>query len=453
MRTRFIASLALCGAALWACDKTDKPSVAEPAMTQVSQPDPVKPPNPEAPSKPVPDREPAPPSETRGPVDRSEALQSTLARMEKGDFGQAFKYLAEDVIWTEVGLPDGKLTSVPAIVGFHERSRTGFSDFHMKARRIIESADYQVVEFVWSARHTGAFADGTAATNKVATLPGAMLLRYQQDGLIDRVWVFQDWPNALQQLGLAPDLPRNFNPFPLPEETEIVIGRYEPLFRERYEGFVARLGADDVRTTLSERATDDFTWIDLDSGQRVSAQDARNTYFAERSGEFQRDGIDIEAAVGAGPFFAAYVTNKLVYKGGFMGVPANDQKITTHTLDIVQFDAEKMRFKTLASYGNSYEILATLGVTAGMTARPEAKVGSFAIAACDDYVEHMRACFDSLPDATREATREALDQQIVAWQKDHSDGTARDNVKRACESAARSAHVTYASACPRVDWE
>jgi len=41
-------------------------------------------------------------------------------------------------------------------------------DFHIKAKRIIEAADYQVVEYVWSAKHTGAFADGTVATDKVA---------------------------------------------------------------------------------------------------------------------------------------------------------------------------------------------------------------------------------------------------------------------------------------------
>ncbi len=452
-----IASIAVSGIALGACgmsnDKSEKDPIPEPATAQVSQDQPVMPTAPEPPSAPEVDREQATPGERRGPVDRAGALQSTLAQMERGDFGEAFKYLAEDVVWTEVGLPDGELTSVPEIVGYEEKSRTGFSEFQIKARRIIESADYQVVEFVWSARHTGAFADGTAATNKVAVVPGAMLLRYQKNGLINRVWVFQDWPNALQQLGLAQGLPADFKTVAFPTHTEIVIGRYEPLFREKYEGFVDKLGPRDYRATLGDHTAADFAWSDLDSGQLVSTHDGTNTYFAQRRGSFERDGFAIETAIGAGPFFAAYVTNNLVYKGGFMGVPADNQKITTHTLDIVSFELETLRFKTLASYGNSYEILAALGVSAGAAARPEAKAGRFAIEACDDYVEHMRACLQSLPVANQEATRERLDQQIVRWQTDHKDGGSRDDVKRSCDAATAAAKTEYASACPRVEWE
>jgi len=49
-----------------------------------------------------------------------------------------------------------------------------------------------------------------------------------------------------------------------------------------------------------------------------------NTTSAEARGGFQRDGFAIETAIGAGSFFAAYVTNNLVYKGGFMGVAAEN---------------------------------------------------------------------------------------------------------------------------------
>jgi len=452
--TWILASIAVGGIALGGCGKdNEKPSVAEPATAQVSQAEPIMPAAPEVPSEPLPDREDVTPNKMRGPVDRSGSLQSTLAHMERGEFGEAFKYLAEDVAWTEVGLPDGQFTSVPEIIGYEEKSRTGFSEFQIKARRIIESDDYQVAEFVWSARHTGAFADGTAATDKVVVMPGAMLLRYQRNGLIDRVWVFQDWPNALQQLGLAANLPADFKAAAFPSTTEVVIGRYEPRFREKYEGFVNKLGPADCRATLSEQTTSDFAWNDLDSGQLVTSHDGSNTYFAQRRGSFERDGFAIETALGAGPYFVAYVTNNLIYRGGFMAVPADGQKITTHTLDVVSFDEETMRFKSLTSYGNSYEILAALGITAGAMARPEAKTGSFAIGACDDYVSHMRACLESLPVATQSATRERLDQQIVRWQSEHKDGSSRDDVKRSCETANAKSKNEYASACPRVEWE
>lgn len=445
----FIAS----GVSLGACKGAVEPPMAEPATAQVSQSEPEKPLTPEAPSEPAVNRLPSAPSEVRGPVDRSEALQSTLAHMERGDFGQAFKYLAAEVVWTEVGLPNGELDSVPELISYQERSRTGFSEFRIKASRILESADYQVVEFVWAARHTGAFADGTAATNKVAVLPGAMLLRYQGNGLVDRVWVFQDWTSVLQQLGLAADLPRDFKPSSFPGETEVIIGRYEPILRERYESFVAKLGRDDFQATLAARTTPDFAWTDLGSGQLVSGHDGSNSYFAQRQGRFARERSVLEAAVGAGPFFAAYVTNTLVYQGGYLGVPGSDQSITTHTLDIVRFDADNTRLVSLVSYGNSYEIMAALGITAGAAPRPEAKDGRFAITACDDYVTHMRACLDSLPAETREATRAVTDAQILEWQKQHRDLDSRAAVEKACQQTAAQARLTYASACPRVEWE
>src|SRR5690606_30204854 len=135
------------------------------------------------------------PEDVKGPTDRTAAIQQSLQDFVAGNYAAAFKYLEDDVTWTEVGLPDGELTSKEALIKFQERQRAGFSDLQMKAARIIEAADYQVVEFVWTAKHTGTFADGTQATNKTVTMPGAMLVHYDtDDGMVDKVWVFQDWP-------------------------------------------------------------------------------------------------------------------------------------------------------------------------------------------------------------------------------------------------------------------
>ena len=441
---------ALAGAAL-GCDRSTPKAAPEPATAQVSQVDAERPVVPEAPSEPLAER--PIPTAARGPVDRAAAVTSTFAHIEKGELGQAFKYLADEIVWTEVGLPDGELESVAEIVAFQEKSRTGLSDFRMRAKRILESGDYQVVEYVWSARHSGAFADGTEATNKTVVLPAAMMLRYREDGLIDRVWVFQDWPNALQQLGLAPDLPREFRPFMLPETTEVVLGPTDAAYRDAYEGFLGGLGPDTYRDTLAQRTADDFAWIDLTSGNLVVDHDGSNTYLAHRAGRFERTATVFDATINAGAFFAAFTTNEIVYRGGFMGVPANDQKITTHTLDVVRFDPETLRFETLASYGNSYEILSALGLTAGTASRPEARSGRFAIEACDDYVEHMTRCLESVDGKPRDVMIEALDQQVTRWQKDHGDGMGRDAVRVSCETATEVARRSYQSTCPRVEWE
>ena len=362
------------------------------------------------------------------------------------------KYVAEDIKWTEVGLPDGELDSLDEIVQYETRSRTGFSDVKITPSRIIESADYEVVEYVWSAHHTGAFADGTAATDKVATLPGAMLIRYDSDGLIDRVWRFQDWPSALQQLGLAPGLPAGFRAVEAPTRAEVVMGPNATDYRTTYVDFMSRLGSD-VKGAYAERTTDDFAWSDFSSGRHVTTRDTAGPYFAMSQGTFAQDSMDIETAISAGPYFVAYVTHKLVYKGGILDVPADNQKVTTHTLDIVQFDPATTRLKTLASYGNSYEILAGLNITAGAASRPQAKDLRFGIDACDDYVTHMRECMESLDGTARESARVALDAQIAQWQRDNGVGELRERVKTSCQALLDAAKTAYASTCPRVGWD
>ncbi len=438
---------------LLACDKSKAPG-PESATAQMNKVEPAAPEKPTTPSEP--DREQKPPTaaERRGPTDRAEAMKLTIKEMERGEFRQAFKHLDDGIVWTEVGLPDGEFDTIDEVVGYQQRSRTGYSDFRLRAKRIIASADYQVVEFVWSARHSGAFADGTPATNKVVTLPGAMMLRYQDDGLIDRVWVFQDWPLALKQLGLSPNLPADFKPFPLPEQTALVTGPHNELFKERYQTFASRLGPADLDTTLGERVADDFSWTDFESGMMLTGRDATKEYLARRFTSFLPQSSNIEASVGAGTFYAAYVTNELVYKGGFMGVAGTDQKITTHTLDIVEFDPEMLRFKTLVRYGNSYEILAglNLNASAGVTT-PAAKDERFGLKACDDYVNHMRACIESQDAAKQTEMRSALDAQLVKWQAEQKDTELRGGVMRSCEDAHLLAKQSLGASCPRVTWE
>ncbi len=447
-----LAIATVAGLALGACGKKDAPPEAP--IAQLNKPDPAKPATPATPPAPDKDRELPTEADRKAPLNRTDTIKETFKLMEKGDLGQALRYLDKDVDWTEVGLPAGEFESADAVIAYQQKARTGFSDVKMRPRRIIESADYQVVEYVWSARHSGAFADGTAATEKVATVPAAMLVRYGEDGLIDDVWNFVDWPHVLQQLGLGPELPKDFQAVAIPGDVDVVMGAGDATYRERYVGFVGGLGPDQYKTTFSERTTPDFSWHDLMTGRTVTNHDGTNTYFADRRGAFVRDSTEIETTIAAGPYFVAYVTNKLVYKGGYFGVPADDQKINTHTLDIMQFDPATLRVKTLASYGNSYEILAALGVNAGGAASsPVVALNNVMIEDCDDYIEDMRECLGSMEPTTRAATSAALDQQITSWKTDSKNGIKLEVIKTSCEAATESAKKAYASSCPRVDWD
>jgi len=111
-----------------------------------------------------------------------------------------------------------------------------------------------------------------------------------------------------------------------------------------------------------------------------------------------------------------------------------------------------MRFKTLASYGSSYEILAALNVSAG-TAPDAAKGGKFLIAACDDYIADMRECIQSMDGAKQADARMALDQQIVGWQADNGLKLATEKVRLACSAARDSAKLQLSASCPRVSWD
>lgn len=378
LSSRMFVVTAIAGLAVAACNNEDSPSA--PPMAKVPQPAQVPQPmvaeisNPTLPTALDRDREPPSANDHRGPTDRVESIKTMLSKMESGHFEDAFAYLGDAIIWTEIGRPDGELTTVPEVVEFQRRARMGMSDFRLRARRIIDSADYQAVEFVWSARHTGPLADGRAATDKVATLPGAMLVHYQADGRIDRVWVFQDLPNVAQQLGLAPGLPADFIPVPFPETTDVVVGALDSSFASSYGTFASRMGRDVYTKALSEQTTDDFGVVNLRSGQLIKGSEAMLAYFGERVGSFDIAGTRVEAVMGAGEFFAAFVTHDYVYRGGFMGVAATDQKVVTHTLDVVRFDSLSLRIKSLATYGNSAEILSALGLGSSASLTPDVRL-------------------------------------------------------------------------------
>jgi len=114
-------------------------------------------------------------------------------------------------------------------------------------------------------------------------------------------------------------------------------------------------------------------------------------------------------------------------------------------------DPATLRLKTLASYGNSFEIMAALGVNAGASPKAGA-LDSLKIDACDDYVKDMRECLGSIEAKTRDATTTVLNEQLAGWKADIAAGKSTDLVKAACLAASVNGRGTYAAQCPRVEW-
>jgi len=374
LSTSMFVMTALSGFATMACNSGVKDGPATPPPAEMSGVMKGEVSNPTLPSALDLDHETSSASDRPTRQDRVETIELMLSRMESGHFEDAFRHLDDAIVWTEIGRPTGEFDTVLEVIEYQRRARLGLSDFRLRARRVIDSADYQAVEFVWSARHTGALSDGAAATDKVVTLPGAMLVHYQSDGRIDRVWVFQDWPHIAQQLGLAPGLAADFVATPFPTSTDVVIGTQDAAIASSYGTFAARMGRDVYMKALAEQTTDDFGVVNLRSGQLIKGSEAMLAYFGERVGSFDIVGTRVEAMVGAGEFFVAFVTHDYVYQGGFVGVPANGQKVVTHTLDVVRFDPQSLRFKSLTTYGNSVEILTALGLGPSASIIPEARL-------------------------------------------------------------------------------
>lgn len=95
-----------------------------------------------------------------------------------------------------------------AIRKFNETQAKAFQDTEMKLSTIIPRGDTVAAEFVFKGKNTGRLElpNGITLppTNRQVTVPGALFLRVDTEGLIAEQRVYFDNASFLQQLGVKP---------------------------------------------------------------------------------------------------------------------------------------------------------------------------------------------------------------------------------------------------------
>ena len=92
-----------------------------------------------------------------------------------------------------------------AIRKFNEPLMKALEDIDIRTLNIATKGDVVAAEFVLTARHTGALEMPTGTlppTNRQVTLPAAVFLRINREGLIAEVRGYFDMAGFLQQLGV-----------------------------------------------------------------------------------------------------------------------------------------------------------------------------------------------------------------------------------------------------------
>jgi len=448
--------------------KKDEPAKKDPVAEAPKKDEPVV----EAPKKDEPvveaPKKDEPVAEKKGPEDRVATIQQGFADYAAGKLDDSFKYFADDATWTEVGLPNGELKGVAAIKDFHKVQQAGFSELAMKIGRIIDTGEYQVVEYVWTGKNTGKLMTGAEPTGKSATVPGALLVHYNQANLIDKAWAFQDHMSAMQQLGVAPGLPEGFVAATLPETTEVVKGEFNPALAEAYKTFGSKMGSDTIDAAIDEMVADGYTMADFRTGKAVEGRDGLKAMMKEWGKMFQMSGFTSDITIGAGDYLVVVATNTMTYKGGIAGVEAKDQQIKSTSIDIAKFEGTK--FKSYASYTNGMDVAIGLGMMGGAAAKPEegkvedgakaedgvkdapaAALPSFGVPSCDAYVRGITACIEKMPEAARGAVADGLKATLEDWQK--ADATQKEALETGCKSLLDATKQSMSTMCPEVKWE
>ena len=105
------------------------------------------------------------------------------------------------------GSPEG-IQGRDAIRKFNETMAKAFQDTEMKLSNVIPKGDTVAAEFVFKGKNTGPLELPTGATlpatNRQVTIPGALFLRVNTEGLIAEQRVYFDNASFLQQLGVKP---------------------------------------------------------------------------------------------------------------------------------------------------------------------------------------------------------------------------------------------------------
>ena len=327
------------------------------------------------------------------------------------------------------------------------------TDIKMKASRIIESGDTQIIQGVMTANVKTKGADGAEVVKPVAA-PLAMVLAYNAEGKVSAQWIFMDEMNVLQQIGAVPGLPEGFVAATLPETTEVIKGEANPAHAELYKAFGAKMTPDTIEAAVTEHFADDYTMADFRTGKTVDK--AGSAAMLKGWMAMFTDGtMTTDKEFSVGEYYVTITTNTSTYKDGIPGATAG-AKVTTHELAVSRIVDGK--FKSWAGYMNGLEMASQLGLNAGAAEKPAEVVAggdSIGIPECDLYMTKMNECLGKVDAAAKGAIEQGMKTNVEAWKKSVTDGG--DAVKAAlatsCKTILETAKTATGSLCPDVKWE
>jgi len=433
--------------------KTEEPAKMEPAAKAEPKVEPVakEEPKVEPVAKEEPKVEPAP----TAAVDRTEAVQKGLANWAAGKFDETFANFADDAVRYNVGDPTAAEVKGKAGIIEHEKAMTaGMTDTKIKASRIIEAGDVQIIEAVITSNVKTKGADGAEVVKAVA-LPVAMVLAYNAEGKVTTQWTFMDSASMLQQVGAMPGLPEGFVAATLPETTEVIKGEANPTHAALNKAFGEKLKPDTIEAAVAEHFADDYTMTDFETGKKYGKADSA-AYFKGMMGMFADETMTNDKEFSVGEYFVTVTTNNSTYKDGIPGAKA-DTKVTTHSLSVSRIVDGK--FKSWAGYYNSLEMMSQLGMMGGAAEKPaEAVAGgdSIGIPECDLYLTKMTECLGKLPDAAKSAVEQGMKANRDGWKQAITAGggdAAKTALAGTCKQILEAAKGATGQLCPDVKWE
>jgi steroid delta-isomerase-like uncharacterized protein len=388
------------------------------------------------------------------PADRTEGVQKALEAWSTGDMDAAYAHYTDDVVLYNVGNPQmPEVKGKAAVVEMAKSMKSTMTELKVKASRIIEAGEVQVVEYVIQGQFKAP--GDEAAPAKTITVPAAMVLAYNAEGKVAQAWNFQDDASALQQIGAIPGLPEGFAPVAFPEATEVVKGEKNDALAAIYKDFGAKMSSAETIDSIADLLAEDYTMVDFSSGKTIAKADTV-AFLKAWSGMFADKTNTIDKEFSVGEFYITVSTMTGTYKGGIPNVEAKDQKVTITSLDISRIVDGK--FKSWAGYSNNMQILSSLGVLGGAAEKPAegeaAAAGDIGVAECDNYLKTVRECMGKLPEQAQAQFETGIKSALDSWKQLAAGGDeAKAALAQACKQAVEASKQAMGTMCPDVKWE
>ena len=460
----YVSILAVASMSISACDKKAEQPKPEPAKTDEAKKDEAAKPEEAKKDEAKPEeakKDEAKPEEAKKDepapapaADRTEGVQKGIEAWAAGKFDEVFANYTDDAVQYNVGSPTaGEVKGKAAIIDREKAVQAGMSDIKMKASRIIETGDIQIVQAVMTANVKTKGADGAEVVKAVAA-PLAMVMQYNAEGKVAAQWVFMDEMNVLQQVGAIPGLAEGFVAAVLPETTEVIKGETNPAHAELYKAFGAKMTPDTIEAAVTEHFAEDYTMVDFRTGKTIDKAGSAATLKGWMA-MFTDATMTTDKEFSVGEYYVTITTNTSTYKDGIPGATAG-AKVTTTELAVSRIVDGK--FKSWAGYMNGLQMASQLGLTAGAAEKPAEVVAAgeaLGVAECDLYLTKMNECLSKLAPEAKGAIEQGMKTNAEAWKKQVAEGgdAVKAQLATSCKTILETSKIVMGSMCPDVKWE